>query len=137
MPKALVTDTHPLLHYFLNGGRKLSRKAKQAFTDAVENRTKIIYVPSLALLEISILVENGEIKLKNGFKGWTNALFTGYPTLLAYPFDENTVIYSHELKFNADPFDRAIVATALQLELPLITNDSNIHSKKPCALYWD
>jgi PIN domain nuclease of toxin-antitoxin system len=134
---ALVTDTHPLLHYFFNRGKKLSRKAKQAFIDATENKNQIIYVPAVVLWEISMLVEDGTIGLKIPLQDWINALFKNYPTILSQPFNEITVIQYHENDLGTDPFDRAIVASALQLGLPLITNDSIIHSKKPCALYWD
>lgn len=137
MSRALVTDTHPLLHYFFNGGRKLSRKAKEAFVGAVENRSRIIYVPSHVIWEISMLVENNDIALSALFPDWIAALFNNNPMLLAHPFDTDTVVYCHGLKFNTDPFDRAIVASALQLGLPLITNDSIMHNKRPCTLYWD
>lgn len=137
MSEALVTDTHPLLHYFFNGGRKLSRKVKQAFADAIENRSRIIYIPSHVTWEISMLIENNDIALSVAFSDWIEALFSNNPMLLAQPFDTDTVIYCHGLKFHNDPFDRAIVATALQLDLPLITNDNVMHNKKPCIIYWD
>ena len=137
MSQSLVTDTHPLLHYFFNAGRKLSRKVKQAFVDAIDHKTRVIYIPAPVIWEISILVENGDIELSLTFANWVEALFANNPMLLAQQFDKDTVIQCHELKFHNDPFDRAIVATALQLDLPLITNDSIIHTKKPCALYWD
>lgn len=137
MSGALVTDTHPLLHYFFNRGRKLSRKVRQAFIDAVENKSRIIYVPSHVIWEISMLVENNDIELSVMFADWVEALFKDNPMLLAQQFDKDTVIYCHGLKFHSDPFDRAIVATALQLSLPLITNDNVMHNLKPCALYWD
>lgn len=52
-------------------------------------------------------------------------------------FDHETAKQVYYLNFNADPFDKAIVATALQLDLPLITNDSKMHENKPCPLIWN
>jgi PIN domain nuclease of toxin-antitoxin system len=51
-------------------------------------------------------------------------------------FDENTVKVFHDVRYHTDPFDRAIVATALQMELPLISNDGKMHENNPCQLYW-
>ena len=137
MGDAFVTDTHPLLHYFFDGGRKLSRKAKQVFVDAIDHRIKIIYVPAPVIWEISMLVEDKDIELSGSFATWVKDLFLNNSMLLPQAFDNDTVIHGHGLKFHNDPFDRAIVASALQLDLPLITNDSVMHNKKPCAIYWD
>lgn len=136
MSKMLVTDTHPLTRYFCGPKSKLSRKVFRAFDDAIENKTKVIYVPATVLWEISILISNGDIKLSLPFSDWVTALFK-HPMILSAPFDEQTAIQYHQLKFTTDPFDKAIVATALQFGLPLITNDSVIHDKKPCKLFWD
>lgn len=57
--------------------------------------------------------------------------------IISLPFDEQTAIHYHKLSFSSDPFDKAIVASAMQLELPLITNDALIHERKPCELFWD
>jgi PIN domain nuclease of toxin-antitoxin system len=59
------------------------------------------------------------------------------PTLIEEPITSSIIKRSHELNFHADPFDILIVATALEKELPLITNDSVIHSHEPCQLCWD
>ncbi len=121
-------------------GKRMTKefeKAKQAFVDAIDNKSRIIYVPSHVMWEISRLVENDAIVLSVNFFNWIGVLFDDHSMLLSQPFDKDTVIYSHGLKFHNDPFDRAIVATALQPGLPLITNDSVIHNKKPCAIYWD
>ena len=78
-----------------------------------------------------------DIALSVLFPDWIAALFNNNPMLLAHTFDKDTVLDCYGLKFNRDPFDRAIVASALQLGLPLITNDRLIHEKQPCHIYWD
>jgi PIN domain nuclease of toxin-antitoxin system len=134
--EALVTDTHPLLHYFSGAQKKLSKKARGAFDDALVNRTTTIYVPSVVVWEASLLVENDDIKLAMPFADWVRKLFE-YPTIVSHPFDESTAVVFHQVRFHADPFDRAIVAAALQLGLPLITNDGMMHRQEPCRLFWD
>ncbi len=44
---------------------------------------------------------------------------------------------TNKVRFHSDPFDKAIVASSLQLGLTLLTNDSVIHHEKPCKLFWD
>jgi PIN domain nuclease of toxin-antitoxin system len=134
--KTLVTDTHPLLHYFCGSQRKLSKSVKRHFDNAVTSQTTTIYVPSTVLWEISHLVQKGNVELKPSFEEWVEALFN-YRSIVSHPFDEKTAVFYHRLRFHADPFDKAIVAAALQLKLPLITNDSLIHSKNPCLIFWD
>lgn len=56
---------------------------------------------------------------------------------ISHPFDERTAIQYHQERFHSDPLDKAIVASALQLGLPLIANDSLMHRQKPCRLFWD
>jgi PIN domain nuclease of toxin-antitoxin system len=132
---SLVSDTHPLLYYFCGSPKKLSKKVKQAFDHAIHSTT-IIYIPSTVLWEISHLSQKGTISLKIAFGEWVEMLFK-YRSFISTPFDEQTAILYHDLRFHADPFDKAIVASALQLGLPLITNDRVIHQEKPCPLFWD
>ncbi len=134
--KALVTDTHPLLHYFRGMERKLSKQVKQTFDSAIIDQTITIYVPSTVLWEASNLIQKGNIILKLPFEEWIHKLFS-YRTIICHPFDEKTAVLYHGLRFHGDPFDKAIVAAALQLQLPLITNDSVIHKQNPCPLFWD
>lgn len=136
MNTSFVTDTHPLLYYFTSTDRKLSGKAKKAFDNALQEKNTLIYVSAVVLWEISMLIERRKITLGVPLDDWINALFQN-PMILSQPFDETTVKHLHNLTFNNDPFDRAIVATALQLNVPLITNDAIMHDTKPCAIYWD
>lgn len=136
MSTAFVTDTHPLIRYFCGNKSKLSRKVQRVFDDAVLKKTKAIYVPATVLWEMSLLIKDGEIRLSLPFDDWITALFKN-PMVISLPFDEQTAVHYHSLSFGTDPFDRAIAASAIQLQLPLITNDSVIHEHKPCDLFWD
>ncbi|MCW5821831.1 MAG: type II toxin-antitoxin system VapC family toxin [Cyanobacteria bacterium TGS_CYA1] len=133
--RQFVSDTHPLLHYFCSSNRKLSLKVKQIFDDCIYNGKSAIYVPAAVLLEISILIQSGKIQISEFYGDWIDALFANQMVNPA-PFDHETAKLVHHLNFNSDLFDKSIVATALQLDLPLITNDSKIHENKPCLLVW-
>jgi len=134
--KLLVTDTHPVVYFFCDGGRRLSKKARKAFENAVTNNQTAIFVPAAVLWEMSMLVENNDISVNMPFDEWVDTLFS-YPSINVWPFDHETVKVLHNVRYHSDPFDRAIVASALQLGLPLVSNDSKMHEANPCALYWD
>ncbi len=132
----LVTDTHPLIYYFCGNKAKLSTKASQAFDAAVDSKKTSIYVPTPVLWELAMLIESDSVKLTKPFAKWVDELFM-YPAFIPAPFEVDTVKHFFGLTYHTDPFDRAIVATALQLELPLISNDGKMHEHHPCDLYWD
>ena len=134
--KLLVTDTHPLIYFFCDGGRRLSKKAKQAFERATTSAQTSIFVPAPVIWELSMLVQNEDIEIDKPFSDWIDELFQ-YPTINPLSFDETTVKLLHDLRYHTDPFDRAIVASAIQIGLPLITNDQKMHSHIPCELFWD
>jgi PIN domain nuclease of toxin-antitoxin system len=83
-----------------------------------------------------MLVQNGDIEINKPFSDWVDELFK-YRTINPLPFDEATVKLCHDVRYHTDPFDRAIVASAIQIGLPLITNDGMMHRHNPCKLFWD
>lgn len=133
--KLLVTDTHPIIYFFCDGGRRLTTKARQAFEDATANVQTSIFVPAPVLWELSLLVQNDDIQFDKPFSEWIDELFQ-YPTINPLSFDETTVKLLHDVRYHTDPFDRAIVASAIQIGLPLITNDGMMHRHTPCELFW-
>lgn len=129
-----VTDTHPLIWY-ISKHTKLPKKAKAVFDEAVAGKT-VIYVPTVVLWEISLLLKSGdELKLGSDYPTFIQKLFTP-DTFIEKKFNSEIVKISHDLTFNDDPFDQAIVATALHMDLKLISGDGDIHDHKPCDIYW-
>jgi PIN domain nuclease of toxin-antitoxin system len=132
--KIFVTDTHPLVWYATEKFTKLSKKVKLAFDDAVSGQATI-YVPSVVLWELSLLVTAGKVRLAASLDELVAEHFYAqaiYPLHL----EEKDILIAHSLRFSKDMFDKLIVASALRLELPLITNDAQLHATKPCLLYW-
>lgn len=134
--RLFVTDTHPLIHFFCDGGKRLSKKVRKVFEEATTSGSTGIFVPTPVLWELSMLIQNRDIEINKPFAQWMDALFS-YSTINPLAFDYDTVKTFHEVQYHTDPFDRAIVASAIQMELPLITNDSKMHEFKPCRLFWD
>jgi PIN domain nuclease of toxin-antitoxin system len=133
--EALVTDTHPLIWYFCTDQHKLSKKARHAFDDAVKKQTKAIYVPTPVLWEMSILIDDNRIRISIPFVAMLDKLFKNQ-MIIEQPFDRQILAEYHGLHFGNDPFDKAIVATALLLDMPLVTADGIIHDTRPCDLFW-
>ncbi len=134
--RLLVTDTHPIIYYFCGRDKRLGKKALAAFNEATTSAKTSIFVPTPVVWELAILVEEGAIKLDKPFPQWIDTLFQ-YPAINPVAFDVDIAKTCFDVRFHADPFDRAIVATAIQMDLPLISNDRKMHLHLPCKLFWD
>ena len=120
-----VADTHALIWYLENSPR-LGSQARAAF-DACDQGEIHIYVPTICLVEIVYLMEKGRIspemksmleeELKSGESGLVLA-------------DLNIEVVEQIANVLRDDIpdmpDRVIAATALALNLPLISRDRKI-----------
>jgi PIN domain nuclease of toxin-antitoxin system len=117
-----VTDTRALIWYLENSPR-LSPVASEVFT-ACDRGELIIYIPTICLVEIVYLQERGRIpadlktqldtELARGLSGMLLAdLTAGVVQALAAILRTNV----------PDMLDRIIAATAIALELPLLSRD--------------
>ena len=129
-----VTDTHPLLWYTLDQHGNLSKLALKAFV-AAEAGKSFIYVPAIVLWEAAILERNGKIKLHDGFLRWTEKIFANSGFGIA-PLEPEVIRQAVGYNFNSDPFDAAIVATAAELSLPLITRDTAVTDSNLVEILW-
>lgn len=129
-----VTDTHPLIWYTAGKHSRLSRRVLQIFDAAFAERALVV-IPSPVLWEISLLAQHGHIKLREPFDQWTAALISRRGLDVA-ALGVDVINEAHGLAFNGDPFDRAIVATARMMDLPLITKDTAIVSANIVDTAW-
>ncbi|MDA1313443.1 MAG: type II toxin-antitoxin system VapC family toxin [Acidobacteria bacterium] len=130
---AYVTDTHPLVWYAGGEARRLSDPVLRIFRQADEQQI-LVYVPVVALWEVSMLLRRGRIALKVPFPQWVRRIAQrGYECAA---LDVSITIEASRLGFTRDPFDAAIVATALHLDLPLITKDSEITDSGVVPVVW-
>ncbi|MEQ1605294.1 MAG: type II toxin-antitoxin system VapC family toxin [Pyrinomonadaceae bacterium] len=129
-----VTDTHALVWYTTQKTSRLSKKANAAFEKANKGEI-VISIPSIVLFEIAMLERDGEISLQDGFLNWSRRLRkkTGF---LIEELTPTVAYYSARYNFNTDPFDRIIVATAVELDLPLIARDVAIAESNLVEVYW-
>jgi PIN domain nuclease of toxin-antitoxin system len=120
-----VADTHALIWYLENSPR-LGSQARAAF-DACDRGEIRIYVPTICLVEIVYLMEKGRVSpdmksmldeaLKSGESDFVLA------DLNADVADQIANVLRDDIP---DLPDRVIAATALALNLPLISRDRKI-----------
>lgn len=129
-----VTDTHSLVWYFNGKHSSLSPKVLSAFQKA-ENAEIVIYIPSVVFWEIALLEKRGRIVLKDGFENWSRKILSKSGFAIAH-LETEIIAKSVGYNFNEDPFDNAIVATAVEFEIPLITKDVAITESNLVEIFW-
>ena len=129
-----VTDTHGIIWYF-EADQRLGPQASAAY-EACDNGDALIYVPTICLVELVYLQEKGRVPatlytrfgaaLKAGTSGFIVADLTlGVVETLA-KIPKTSV---------PDMPDRIIAATALHLDLPLITRDKEIRLSSVVSIW--
>ena len=130
-----VSDTHSTIWY-LFASPELSTIAKNHL-DAVSASGGYIYIPTISFVEITYLAERNRLG--------ANVL----PTINAAIQMPNSVLKPIELTYSIafslnqtsrsivpDMPDRIIAATALQLNLPLVTKDEKIRKLATIQTIW-
>jgi PIN domain nuclease of toxin-antitoxin system len=130
-----VTDTHALL-WHLYDDKKLSARAKDIFikTDADEHQ---IIIPAIVLIEIIYLAEKGRIAVDavNHVLALLQSEADNY--MIAHvDLGVATTLQKVDRLLVPDMPDRIIAATALHLNLPLLTYDRQISSLPSLSVVW-
>jgi PIN domain nuclease of toxin-antitoxin system len=130
----IVIDTNVVIWYFGDYSR-LSPDAEKTIDDVVESGT--VFVSSITIVELTYLLEKNRIPVEVMDK------------LREALDDESTSFRLAELNrlvaediqridrsIVGDMPDRIIAATALHLDLPLLTSDGNIHKLTNVETIW-
>lgn len=131
---AAVTDTHPLL-FHAAGGKRLGRAAARLF-NRCEAREAILYIPSAVIWECRLLVRAAKVDLKRSIRSFFDDLFTN-PAYQPLDITPEHVFLAEELRFDNDPFDGLIAASARALDLPLVTRDRDISESGKVRTIWN
>jgi PIN domain nuclease of toxin-antitoxin system len=136
-PKAsplAVTDTHALI-WAIDGSRKrLGKHARKLFDKADEGKGAI-YIPALALVELGEACQRDRITLTLPFEEWARAAFASGKYHEA-ELTAEIVYAAQRLYAIAERGDRLIAATAMALDLPLITRDPDIAKAAGVECVW-
>lgn len=128
----LLLDTHVWIWRMLEPER-LSAPAEEAISDP---DSELILSP-ISTWETLVLARKGRIDLSPSPSEWVlDALRRSAPT--AAPLTHGIALRSEALESFAseDPADRFLVATALELNLTLVTADGAIQEFEPVQTLW-
>lgn len=125
-----TTDAHSLIWYFTENPR-LSKKALKAFEQTKEEGS--IIVPALVLAEVMFIARKGRTTLT--FEQ-TLAKMEEYENFEAAPLDVNILKVADTIEVDLEMHDKLIVATALYLDIPLITRDEQIKQSGVVTTIW-
>lgn len=129
-----VTDSHPLVWFVSKKHSKLSPRVLKAFEKA-DRGELLIYIPAGVLWEIAILQRLGKIDLDERFDYWADRLLKkkGFEIV---PLETSVIAKAVGYEFNNDLFDKVIVASAVELDLPLMTKGNAVIDSKLVEIYW-
>ncbi|MDR7052423.1 PIN domain nuclease of toxin-antitoxin system [Duganella sp. 3397] len=130
----ILLDTHALIWWF-EGSPRLSLAAKAAIENA--RRLSRVTISSLSCWEIALLNAHGRIDLSAELHDWITAI-EKLRRVRFIPVNNDIAIASVELpgQFHKDPADRIIVATAITMNIPLVTVDQKIRAYPHVQTIW-
>ena len=130
----IIADTHAIIWYLTKSNR-LSRVAFDFFESTIRNN-EIIYISVITIVEIVYLVEKGKIP-ESAFQKLIDKIISDESSLEIAPLDLSVSqeISSVPRDMVPDMPDRIIAATALSLNIPLVTRDSRIR-KLSISTIW-
>lgn len=134
MADLAVTDSHGLIWYASGRRRKLGAKAKRLF-DRADRGQAAIYIPTIVLVEIAEASHRGTVQLEGGFATWCDRLVSS-PYFIPVELSVDVVIKAEELYGIKERGDRLIAATAVALNLPLLTRDPSIAEAAGVDVIW-
>ena len=118
----VVLDTSALLYWTLDP-EQLSENARKAIDESEQ-----VTISSISVWEVGLKVKRGRLEIPLSFSDYVERL-QQLEKLDILPVEVETWLLNMTLDWqHRDPADRTIVATALQLNCPLITSDQAVRS---------
>jgi PIN domain nuclease of toxin-antitoxin system len=105
------------------------------FFDRCERREATIYVPAAVIWECGLIARAGRINLRRSARAFFSDLFSN-PAYQPLDLTPEQIFVGDGLPFTRDPFDALIVATAVIMDLPLITRDGVIRESGAVRVVW-
>lgn len=124
-----IADTHTVIWYLYDDTR-ISEKAKR-FIEATREQGNQIVLSTITLVEIVYLIEKGRIE-NRAFTKLNSELQNNQSVLREIPLTNRIVMELAEIDRNSIPDmpDRIIAATALHLDVPLLSRDEKIKNSR-------
>lgn len=131
-----VTDTHPLI-WHLTKSTRLSSNTQRIFTETDAGIHQIL-LPGIVLIEMVYLAEKGIVPLTM-LHQTLDLLDIPMGSYAVAPLDQTvTRTMAQHVPWSVIPelADRIITATALSLNLPLISKDQRISESNLVSILW-
>lgn len=127
----IVSDTHTLVWWVADDPR-LSARARDAM-----DTDELVIVPAIVLWEIAMLAVRGQVTLGSGTTEYLERAVR-LPRLRLEPLSPRIAVRANSFgdAFHRDPADRLIVATAIELGVPLVTKDERMHAFGGVQAVW-
>jgi len=131
---ALVIDTHTAV-WFLASSPRLSPRAKGEIDEAIA-ASDPVWVPAICLVELAYLVEKGKLP-ESAWQSLLELLERPTSGFRAVPFTLDMARALRRIPYAAVPDmpDRMLGATALALNVPLVTSDPRLQAVLPATLW--
>jgi PIN domain nuclease of toxin-antitoxin system len=122
---ALLLDTHIVL--WLDSGDDHLRASTRALIDSCWQNGGTICLSAITIWEIALLIDTGRIDLDLPIDTWIER-FLQRPGIDPVPLRHGAASKSYRLHHleHRDPADRLLIATAIELNCPLVTYDERI-----------
>jgi PIN domain nuclease of toxin-antitoxin system len=119
-----VLDTH--IWFWMMTGERPLQPATQSEIDRTARRHELV-IPVISIWELAMLNAKGRIRFKEPIADWV-AESLALPGLRLAQLTPSIAILCHQLpgSLQADPADRLIIATAMELDATLVTRDAAI-----------
>ena len=130
----ILLDTHVWV-WWIGAPERISAAARDRIQEAME--ASGIYISSISSWEVSLLVKKKRLDLTMAPADWVSRS-EALPFFHFVPVDNRIFLLSNDLPgdFHDDPADRIITATALTLNLPLVTRDQRILDYPHLETIW-
>ena len=121
----IILDTH-IGVWWSDEITRLSTAQRNAISDE-RSQQGTIGVSAVSCWEVALLAERGRVTLDLDALQWLNRLLA-YPGVQLLPITPEIAVSAYSLPdpFHRDPADRLLVATAIEWECPLLTDDRQI-----------
>ena len=132
----VITDTHPLI-WHLARDRRLSEVAKQLFLDADQGLGQVL-IPGIVLIEMVYLVEKG-VLAKSRLQQVLEALEIPNGSYAVASLDQitaQTMLEKVPWSLIPELADRINAATAIALDLPLLSKDQKHQELEGLQTVW-
>ena len=130
----ILLDTHALV-WWQDSSARLSSKALSAITHEAHCGTLVI--SAFSFWEIALLIEHNRLARSSNLPDWI-AKVEATKQMRFVPVDNHIAVASVRLPagLHKDPADRIIVATAMLLDIPLVTADRQLRAYPHVRTIW-